>query len=205
MFSCKTLLKSICFSPQREFYASRGTFGSERFEHIYCRTVTPLRRTDLRPLHRVPNGKQHFPRNRHTFGPRRFRRLRPRHAFQNRIRHRNPELVFHELGIAHADQRPDSGYHGDAAVFDSPQKVFQQTDIENRLRHRVFGSGLHFELEPPNFFVQIGEPGIRPHANHKAGTRTDRDFRPRSSPRFKLWTILTRPMASTSKTAVASG
>src|SRR5580704_5483951 len=181
-----------------------GTLGAQRLEHIYRRTVTSLWCADLRPLHRLPNRNQHLPGNSHPLGSRRFRGLRPGHAFQNRVRHRNPEFVFHELSIAHADQRPDSRYHGNAAVFDPPQKVFQQANIKNRLRPAYSAPACTLNSNRRISSSRSVSPGFAPTPITKP-VPAPIGFPPRSSPRFKLWTILTRPIASTSKTAVASG
>ena len=49
-----------------------------------------------------------------------WRILRSSHALQNRVGHRNPELVLHEFGIPYADQRPNPCHHRNAAVLDAP-------------------------------------------------------------------------------------
>jgi hypothetical protein len=59
-------------------------------------------------------------------------------------------------------------------VFDPAQKVLQQLDIEDRLRHRIFSARGHFIFESPDFFVQVGESGIRPYADHKSCARSNR-------------------------------
>ncbi len=63
---------------------------------------------------------------------------------------------------------------GTRQLLDPLQKILQQADVEYRLRHRVFSSGLHLELKPPDLFIQVGKPRIRSDADHKARTRTDR-------------------------------
>ena len=70
-------------------------------------------------------------------------------------------------------------------LLDPAQKIFQQTNVEHRLGHRVFGSGLHFEFKPPDLFIQIGKPGFAPTPITKP-VPAPIGFPPRSSPRFRL-------------------
>ena len=48
------------------------------------------------------------------------------------------------------------------------------------------------------------QPGICAHSDYEAGPRANR-IAAQINPAFRLWTMFTRPIASTSKTAVASG
>ena len=90
-------------------------------------------------------------------------------------------------------------------MLDAPQKILQQREIEHRLRDGVFGAGFHFVFEAANFFVQIRtRPGLAPTPMTNA-VPAPIGLPPISCPRFRLCTIFTSPMASTSKTAVASG
>src|ERR1700685_4063642 len=59
-------------------------------------------------------------------------------------------------------------------MFDPAQKILQQAQVKNRLRHRKLSSGLYLELKPPDLFIQVSKTGIRSHPDDKAGTRTDR-------------------------------
>src|SRR5262249_32677940 len=55
-----------------------------------------------------------------------------------------------------------------AAVLDTAQKSFQQGEIENGLRDRVFCPGFYLIFETSNFFIQIWYARIRPYADHKS-------------------------------------
>ena len=87
------------------------------------------------------------------------------------LRHGHAQLVHHEFGVAETGQRPDAADHRDLHVFDALQKLFQQAQVEHRLRHHVFGAGLHLPLEPPDLFVHVQRARIDAHADQQRGLR----------------------------------
>ena len=94
-----------------------------RFEPSASSTSTATRtshgRADLRALHHGADRGQHLARDGDAFLARGFGSCGSCHALENRVRHRDAQFVLHELGIAHADQRPDAGDHRNPAVLDA--------------------------------------------------------------------------------------
>ena len=58
-------------------------------------------------------------------------------------------------------------------MLDSLQESFQQREIEHRLGDRVLCAGLDFELEAANFFVKVGNTGIRAYSDGETGADAD--------------------------------
>src|SRR5205823_111227 len=81
---------------------------------------------------------------------------------------------LHEFRIAHADEGPDSSDQRDSAVFNAPQKCFEQTQIEDGLRNHVLGARFHFEFKATNLVIQIGEARISSNADYEASSGADR-------------------------------
>src|SRR2546427_10159282 len=76
-------------------------------------------------------------------------------------------FVFHELGVAHADQRPDPCDYGNPAMLDPAKKILQQRKIKDRLGNGVLTAGFDFVFETPDFLIEIGHARVRPHADDK--------------------------------------
>src|SRR5208282_4118692 len=148
--------------------------SAESLQNVDCGGIAAQGSADLGPLHPVADCPQHFAGDGHAFLASRLRSCHPGHPVQDFIGHGNPQLVLHELSAADTDQRPDSGHHGNAAVFDPFQEILQQTEVEHRLGHHVFRTGLHLVFEALDLFVQVRQSRIRTHPNDEAGAGADR-------------------------------
>ena len=72
------------------------------FKNVDRRSVSPQWRADLCSLYHVSHRCQHFSRDRDSLFASRLGIPGFGHALEDGIWHRDPQLVLHELGIAHA-------------------------------------------------------------------------------------------------------
>src|SRR5512146_2501208 len=120
----------LCFSAARIEY----------FEYVHRRGVFSKRRAQLHALYQVAHMREHLASDGNALRARCIRSAHVRHASKDRIWNRDAQLIFHELGIAQARQRPYPRKHRDTAMLDPLQEVFQQLNVEDRLRYRVLRS-----------------------------------------------------------------
>ncbi len=75
---------------------------------------------------------------------------------------------FMNSALRVAGQRPDAGHHRNLAVLDLPQELFQQANVEDRLRDRQFRAGFDLVFEAADLLVDVGAAGIGAHRDHEA-------------------------------------
>ena len=167
------ILQIFCAPYSQNRFCSFG-FLSEGFQNIDGGVIASLGRADLRSLYPAADGFQHLPRDGDPFLARRLWSRGLVHSFQDGVRHRNAQFVLHELGVARADQRPNARYYWDAAMLDVLQEILQQVEIENRLRHHIFGASFDFVLKTTDLFIEVGQARVSAHANHESRAFADR-------------------------------
>jgi len=132
-----------------------------------------LRSADLRTLNHVPDCEQHLASYRDTFRAGRLCIRRRADAAQDRIWHRDTQLVLHELRVSCAHQRPYPGEDRNAAMLDAFQESLQDRDIEDRLRNGVLRSGFYLEFEAADLFIEVRGPWVSTHTDNEAGSTSD--------------------------------
>ena len=58
-------------------------------------------------------------------------------------------------------------------MLDPSQKNFQQAKIKNWLCDHVLRARFHFEFKAPNFFIEIGQPWVGSHSDHKSSSHSN--------------------------------
>ena len=151
---------SVRRQDDKTLFPRSGAISSERFQHVDRRRIFSQRRTDLGALHHVADGDQHFAGDGNAFCVGRFWSLGA--AMRSRIASgtetRNSFFMNSALRTLTSGQMPATT---GMRVLDALEESFEQTQIEHGLGDGVFGSGLDFVGEAANFFVKIGEAGIR--------------------------------------------
>ena len=110
----------------------------------------------------------------HAFGPRMLAvGAGGGHPLQNLIRYRDPQFVAHELGIAHAGERPDAGKDRDAGSARRGGETLQQPHVEDRLSDREAVRRPRTSLEAPNLLVDVGDARIGADSDDERGSRAD--------------------------------
>src|SRR5262249_39891050 len=96
--------------------------SSQSLQNIRRRGISSQRRADLRSLNLATYSNQHLTGDCHTLRASGVSVRSRRHASEDRVRHRHPQLVLHEFRIADAHERPDTGEYGNAELLNPPQK-----------------------------------------------------------------------------------
>ena len=89
-------------------------------------------------------------------------------------------------------------------MLDTLNEISELVGIKNWLGDRILRAGFDLILETTDLFLGIDCPWIDADADAECGRLAD-GIVAESRPWFSLFTMLVRPMASMSNTAVASG
>ena len=83
------------------------------------------------------------------------------------------QVVFHELGVAQAGERPDAGDDRNAERLDAVEEFLEQAKVEDWLRDGVFCARLDLVGKAAQFVFDIGYAGVGGDADGEVGRGGD--------------------------------
>jgi len=117
------------------------------------------------------------------------------HAQQDLLGHGDAQVVFHELRVAQAGERPDAGDNGNPMALDAFEKALQQAQVEDGWVMAYSAPASTLYLKRRSSCSMSGTPGLAATPMVKL-VLAPIALAPMSRPWFSLRTILTRPMES---------